>query len=211
MIGDDLDGAGALRAAEQLGARLARVLEERPEPAPGTRPALSPPFASARDRYEGLYPGRSTLVIFAAFGPRSSHPLGALIAHVREHHPDTCVAWRHYADPGAHPRAVQLALAAEAAGAAARFWPLTRQLLALRHDGPDDLHGALLRAGLDPGHTVEAISAGVGADRIADDLASAVASGVTVSPTLFVNGERYRGELRPAMVVAALDAAATPA
>src|SRR4029079_19466592 len=127
------------------------------------------------------------------------------------HHPDTCVAWRHYADPGAHPRAVKLALAAEAAGAAARFWPLPRELLALRHDGPDDLHGALLRAGLDPGHTVEAISAGVGADRIADDLASAVASGVTVSPTLFVHRERYRGELRPAMVVAALDGAGTPA
>jgi protein-disulfide isomerase len=47
--------------------------------------------------------------------------------------------------------------------------------------------------------------AGTGADRIADDVSSALASGVTFAPVLFVNGERYGGELDPAVVLATLD------
>ena len=69
----------------------------------------------------------------------------------------------------------------------------------------------MLRAGLDPERALEAMRAGTGADRIVDDVASAVASGVTYSPALFVNGERYPGELDPAAVTAALEAAPPPA
>ena len=54
---------------------------------------------------------------------------------------------------------------------------------------------------------VEAMRASTGADRIVDDVASAQASGVAFSPALFVNGERYGGELDPAAVSAALEAA----
>jgi protein-disulfide isomerase len=48
--------------------------------------------------------------------------------------------------------------------------------------------------------------AGTGADRISADVASASASGVTFWPALFVNGERFEGELDPAAVSAALEA-----
>jgi protein-disulfide isomerase len=51
--------------------------------------------------------------------------------------------------------------------------------------------------------------AGRGADRIADDVAGGLASGVTFSPALFVDGERYGGELDPAAVSAALEAASS--
>jgi protein-disulfide isomerase len=98
-----------------------------------------------------------------------------------------------------------LALAAEAAAAHGRFWVLTRELLRLRHDDPIDLHAALVRAGLDPERAGDAMRAGTGADRIAGDVASALASGVAFSPALFINGERYRGELDPAAVLAVLE------
>jgi protein-disulfide isomerase len=48
--------------------------------------------------------------------------------------------------------------------------------------------------------------AGTGSDRIVADVASALASGVTYSPALFVNGERYEGDLDAAQVSAALEA-----
>jgi protein-disulfide isomerase len=119
-----------------------------------------------------------------------------MIDDVRERHPATVrVAWRHYPEPDAHPRAVMLALAAEAAAASGHFWALTRELLRLRHDDPPDLHAALLRAGLDPERTLEEMRAGTGADRIVDDVASAMASGVAFSPALFIDGERYDGPL----------------
>jgi protein-disulfide isomerase len=146
-------------------------------------------------------------VVFAAHGTPFSRPLVSVLSHVRERHPSTVgVAWRHYPDPIAHPRAVMLALAAEAAAARGRFWALTRELLHMRHHDPADLHAAMLRVGLDPERALEAKRAGTGADRISADVASALASGVTFSPALFVNGERYEGALDPAAVSAALEA-----
>ena len=49
--------------------------------------------------------------------------------------------------------------------------------------------------------------ADTGAARIADDVASAMASGVAFSPALFVGGERYTGELDAEAVSAAVAAA----
>ena len=143
--------------------------------------------------------------MFGAFGTPGSRPLGRVIERVREDHIATArIAWRHFPDPGAHPHAVMLALAAEAAAARGLFWALTRELLRLRHDDPVDQHGALIRAGLDPERTLDAKRAGTGADRIAADVASAMGSGVAFTPALFLNGERYDGELDAAAVSAAV-------
>ena len=76
----------------------------------------------------------------------------------------------------------------------------------MRHHTPGDLHTAMRHVALDPAHVTEVMRAGTGADRIVDDVASALASAVTYSPALFINGERYPGELDPAAVSAALDA-----
>lgn len=196
-------------AAEDAAARLAERLQQVQ---PGAvrladdgRPLLSPPFAPDRDRFEGPASGRATLVVFGAHGTPSSRPLGRVLTAVREHHPDTVtVAWRHYPDPAAHPRAALLALAVEAAAARGHFWALTRELLPLHHHDPPDVHAAMLRASLDPERTSDVMRAGTGADRIADDVASALASGVAFSQTLFINGELYEGELEPTAVSAML-------
>jgi hypothetical protein len=72
-----------------------------------------------------------------------------------------------------------------------------RELLALRHDDPADLHAALLRAGRDPQRTLEAMRAGIGIDRIVSDVASALASGVTFSPALFLDGSATAASWSP--------------
>ena len=46
---------------------------------------------------------------------------------------------------------------------------------------------------------------GFGAMRLVDDVTSARASGVTLSPALFVNDERYEDVLEPEAVSAALE------
>ncbi len=126
---------------------------------------------------------------------------------MRERHETTvAIAWRHHPDPVAHPRAAVLALAAEAAAARGRFWGLTRELLHMRHHDPADPHAAMTRVGLDPERALEAMRAGTGADRIVEDVGSALASGVTFAPAVFINGDRYEGELDPAAVSAALGA-----
>jgi Thioredoxin len=206
VVDEDVDLYGAEAAAAQLTARLEQLQPDAARVGASGRPLLSPPFDPDRDRVDGPTPARATLVVFGAHGTPSSRALGDVLAHVRERDVlSVGVAWRHYPDPVAHPRAVTLALAAEAAAASGRFWPLTRELLRMRHQDPADLHAAMLHAGIDPERALEAMRAGTGADRIADDVASALASGVTFSPALFVNGERYEGELDPVAVAAALE------
>jgi Thioredoxin len=206
-VADADDVYGAETAARQLSERLALVAPTPARRAPDGRLLLSPPFERSRDRIEGLPSAPATLVVFGAHGTPDARRLGQVLELVRARHPTTvAIAWRHYPDPLAHPHAALFALAAEAAALTGRFWALTRELLRLHHHGPRDLHAAMRRAGVDPDGTVAAMRAGTGADRIADDVASALASGVITTPALFVDGERWRGDLDPELVSGALQA-----
>ena len=205
VVDEAVDLFGAEAAAAQLVERLEQVPAGAADRAEDGRLLLSPPFAADHDRIDGSEWAQSTIMVFGAFGTPTSRPLGHLLTSLREQHGSTLrVAWRHYPDPAAHPRAAVFALAAEAGASLYRFWPLAHELLRLRHDDPRDLRTALLHAGIDPRRALDAMRAGTGIDRIVDDVASARASGVTFSPALFVNGEQYRGELDPAAVSAAL-------
>ena len=207
-VDDDQDLFGVERTAARLSELIAAV---RPAPVRlgvDGRPLLAPPFVPNQDRYEGPPWADVALVVFGAHGTPAARPLGRILDSVRERfRTEVQVAWRHHPDPGAHPRAPVFALAAEAAAPLGRFWALTREMLRMRHDDPADLHAAMLRAGLDPERALAAMRAGTGTERIAADVASALASGVSYSPALFINGERYAGELDRAAVLAALDTA----
>jgi hypothetical protein len=208
VVDEDTDRYGAEDAAARLAARLALATPHAARVAGDGEILLTPPLAPGHDRIAGPASGPATRVVFGAHGTPWSRSLGAVLDAVRQRHPATAgVAWRHYPDPAAHPRGVVLALAVEAAAEAGRFWTLTRELLRLRHDDPDDLHRAIVRSSLDPERVIDAMRRGAGEDRIAADVMSALASGVTAAPALFIAGERYRGELRPEPVVAALEQA----
>jgi hypothetical protein len=208
VVDDDTDRFGAEAAAARLADRLARIEARPARVADDGTLLLTPPLAPGHDRIEGPASSRATVVVFGAHGTPTSRSLGALIDAVRRRHPATVgIAWRHYPDPAAHSSAVVLALAAEAAAQAGRFRTLTRELLRLRHHEPGDLHDAIVRSSLDPEHILDLMRRGTGADRIADDVASALSSGVTFAPALFIAGERYRGELRPEPVLGAIDSA----
>ena len=206
-VADIADVYGAEAAAQQLNERLARVPPAPARRAPDGRVLLSPPFERGRDRVEGVPWAPATLVIFGAHGVPGARRLGQVIELVRARHATTvAIAWRHYPDPLAHGDAGLFALAAEAAALTGHFWPLTCELLRLHHHAPRDLHAAMLRAGVDPDRTLAAMRAGTGTDRIADDVASALASGVIATPALFIDGERWRADLDPELVSGALQA-----
>ena len=130
VVDEDLDEYGAEAAAAELTERINQVQASAVRVADDGRALLSPPFDAARDHVDGPVPGRATLVVFGAYGTPASRPLANVLAHVREQHSTTAdVAWRHYPDPIAHPHAVVLALAAEAAAVRGRFWALTLEML----------------------------------------------------------------------------------
>jgi protein-disulfide isomerase len=201
----DVDVFGAERAAARLTARLGEAHRSPVRVAGDGRRLLKPPFSPGRDRVDGADGAPVTLVVFGAFATRWSRTAAQVMDRIREDHPATvAIAWHHYPDPAVHPRATLFALAAEAAAVSGRFWAMTRVLLTLRRDHPEDLRGLMVRAGVDPDHALAMMRAGAGSGRILDDVARARASGVVAAPALFVDGARYDGRLEPAAVSAAL-------
>jgi Na+/H+ antiporter NhaA len=102
--------------------------------------------------------------------------------------------WRHLPLEDVHPNAQRAAEAAEAAAAQGRFWAMHDTLLTHQDElSPRDLRRHAMAVGLDVDRFVEDLRTRRHAERIADDVRSADASGVTGTPTFFVNGQRHQG------------------
>jgi protein-disulfide isomerase len=105
------------------------------------------------------------------------------------------LVWRHFPLFQVHPHALIAALAAEAAAEQGLFWEMQRALFAQQDRLTEpDLRAAGARLGLDP-----ATVAGPGAQRFADaveaDYLAGLDLGIRGTPTLLVQGERYRGPI----------------
>jgi protein-disulfide isomerase len=93
-----------------------------------------------------------------------------------------------------HPNAQLAAEASEAAAAQGRFWDMYDVLLG--HQGKlrlDDLEEYAGEIGLDVDRFMDEMRRRAYMDRIRDDVASADESGVSGTPTFFINGRRHHG------------------
>ncbi|MHB8691614.1 MAG: Na+/H+ antiporter NhaA [Solirubrobacteraceae bacterium] len=107
---------------------------------------------------------------------------------------DLRYVWRHLPLSDVHTTAQLAAEAAEAAGAQGRFWDAYDLLLG--HSDiftPKDLDRFAESLGLDRERFWDEIRRHEHAARIAEDVASADASGVAGTPTFFINGRRHQG------------------
>jgi Na+/H+ antiporter NhaA len=129
--------------------------------------------------YECPYCGRAELVIrelLSSFGD------------------DLRYVWRHLPLSDVHPYAQEAAEAAEAAAAQGRFWEMHDCLLDHQDElAPEDLHRHAEVIGLDVERFAEGLRRREFAERVADDVRTADASGVAGTPSFFVNGRRYQG------------------
>jgi Na+/H+ antiporter NhaA len=107
---------------------------------------------------------------------------------------DIRYVWRHLPLTDVHPNAQLAAEAAEAAGRQGAFWKMHDALLdhqdALR---PKDLSAYANQLGLDLDRFREDLATHAGAVRVAEDVDSADLTGVSGTPTFFVNGRRHYG------------------
>jgi protein-disulfide isomerase len=104
--------------------------------------------------------------------------------------------------------AVRDDVAAEAAAAQGAFWEMHDLLLdhqdALR---PADIIRYAEQLGLDIEHFSSQLREHAGANRVAEDVNSADLSGVSGTPTFFINGRRHYGAYDTATLSAAVRAA----
>ncbi|HEY2655162.1 MAG TPA: Na+/H+ antiporter NhaA, partial [Solirubrobacteraceae bacterium] len=107
---------------------------------------------------------------------------------------DVRYVWRHLPLSDVHPYAQLAAEASEAAAAQDRFWEMYDLLLTHQANlGVDDLEGYAADLELDTDRFSEELRRRQYAARIADDVASADESGVSGTPTFFINGRRHYG------------------
>ncbi len=107
---------------------------------------------------------------------------------------DVRYVWRHLPLNDVHPNAQMAAEAAEAAAAQGAFWEMNDLLL--QHQDAltdDDLTRYARELNLDVERFWEELRRRRYADRVAEDVASADASGVAGTPTFFINGRRHQG------------------
>ncbi len=125
---------------------------------------------------------------------------------------DVRYVWRHLPLSDVHPRAQLAAEAAEAAADQGAFWELHDLLLGNQDAlGPSDLIAYAEQLGLDVERFTNDLRGHSGAARVAGDVDSADLSGVSGTPTFFINGRRHYGAYDIATLSAAVRAAGAQA
>ena len=117
-------------------------------------------------------------------------------------------AFRHFPLTEVHPDAQRAAEASEAAAAQGAFWPMHDALYGARGLlDVDAVLAAARRLDLDVERLGAELADGTHARRVASDLESGRAAGVTGTPAFFVNGERHEGGYDAQSLIAALERA----
>jgi protein-disulfide isomerase len=125
---------------------------------------------------------------------------------------DVRYVWRHLPLSDVHPDAQVAAEAAEAAGAQGKFWEMYDTLLSHQDElSPRDLVRDANELGLDVERFRDELRGRAYATRIAEDVSSADESGVTGTPTFFINGRRHYGVYDIGTLTEAVAAAKTRA
>jgi len=136
-----------------------------------------------------------TLVEYGDFEcPYCGMAEGVIRELLSAHGDDVRYVWRHLPLNDVHPSAQLAAEASEAAAAQGKFWEMYDTLLA--HQGelkPRDLTRYAAEIGLDVGRFREELRRREYAPRVSEDVASADESGVSGTPTFFINGRRHYG------------------
>jgi protein-disulfide isomerase len=107
---------------------------------------------------------------------------------------DLRYVWRHLPLNDVHPNAQLAAEAAEAAAAQGKFWDMYDVLLGNQHRlSPRDIGHYAQQIKLDVDQFWDEVRRHVHAARVAEDVGSADASGVSGTPSFFINGRRHYG------------------
>jgi len=169
---------------------------------------LAAPVDDRRDHIRGRADALVTLVEYGDFEcpfcGRAEPVIGALLADFGE----LRYVWRHLPLNDVHTHAQLAAEAAEAAALQGAFWEMYDRLLGSQ--GELDLRDLIRHAealSLDLERFRDDLRTHAGAARIAEDVDSADLSGVSGTPTLFVNGRRHNGAYDIEALTAAVRAA----
>jgi Na+/H+ antiporter NhaA len=155
---------------------------------------LAVPVDPERDHIRGPGDGPVTVVEYGDFECPYCGRAEPVVRELLADFADVRYVWRHLPLSDVHPNAQLAAEAAEAAAKQGAFWEMHDLLL--DHQGdlePGDLLGYAEQLGLDLERFRKDVSEQAGVSRVEEDVDSADRSGVTGTPTFFINERRHDG------------------
>ncbi|MGY4900993.1 Na+/H+ antiporter NhaA [Streptomyces sp. 900116325] len=155
---------------------------------------LAVPVDPARDHVRGPKNAPVTLVEYADFECPYCGQAEPVVRDLLADFGDLRYVWRHLPLTDVHPSAQLAAEAAEAAAEQGAFWEMHDRLL--EHQGAlqvSDLKRYADELGLDAKRFHSSLRTHAGAGRVAEHMESADLSGVSGTPTFFINGLLHRG------------------
>ena len=162
-----------------------------------------------RDHAQGPADAPVTLVEYGDYECPYCRRADPVVRRIRQELGDRLrFVFRNYPQNSVHPHASEAAMAAEAAAAQGKFWPMHDELYDHQDElAESDLSKFALRAGVE----IYKFQADLGSERFAarvrEDVLSGQQSGVRRTPTFFINGIRYDGELEYEPMLAAIQQA----
>jgi Na+/H+ antiporter NhaA len=169
---------------------------------------LADPVDPERDHIRGPLDAPVTVLEYGDFECPYCGQAEPAVRELLREHGEVRYVWRHLPLNDVHPNAQRAAEAAEAAAEQGAFWEM-HDLLLERQDalGYRDLVGYARELGLDVERFQDDLRTRTGAGHIAQDVDSADLSGVSGTPTFFINGLRHYGAYDIATLSAAVKAA----
>jgi Na+/H+ antiporter NhaA len=155
---------------------------------------LAAPVDPERDHLRGPEQAPVTVIEYGDFECPFCGQAEPVVRELLADFGDVRYVWRHLPLNDVHPNAQLAAEAAEAAAGQGAFWEMHDLLLDRQSDlRVPDLIRYARELGLDVERFRNDLRAHTGADRIAEDIDSADLSGVSGTPTFFINGRRHHG------------------
>ncbi len=169
---------------------------------------LAAPVDPRRDHIRGPHTAAVTVVEYGDFECPYCGRAEPAVRELLADFGDVRYVWRHLPLSDVHPHAQLAAEAAEAADRQGAFWEMHDTLF----DHQDELKpAALVRYAADLGLDTERFTTDLrkhtGGGRVAEDVDSADLSGVSGTPTFFINGQRHYGAYDIGALSAAVKAA----
>jgi Na+/H+ antiporter NhaA len=155
---------------------------------------LAVPVDPRRDHVRGPAKAPVTVVEYGDFECPYCGLAEPVVREILAGYGDVRYVWRHLPLTDVHQHAQLAAEGSEAAAAQGKFWEMHDQLL--EHQGAltaDDLIGYAGELGLNADRFARDLANDAGAARIDEDIDSADLSGVSGTPTFFINGKRHHG------------------
>jgi Na+/H+ antiporter NhaA len=169
---------------------------------------LAVPVEMSLDHVRGPEKSPVTVVEYGDFECPYCGEAEPVIRELLADYGDVHYVWRHLPLTDVHPHAQLAAEGSEAAARQGKFWEMHDLLL--EHQGAltaRDLRGYAAELGLNVDKFSDDLRHHKGANKIASDVDSADLSGVSGTPTFFINGMRHHGAYDIANLSAAVRAA----